>query len=119
MYVRPRVRAISAEMWRHASWGFPYHFLPESLPSKLMSSPPNGRALVLPAVWATRAVAAAPKTVELRSPTDEELMARLQASDSKAHELLFARYSILALRIASRFVNNHREAEEVEPESSL
>jgi RNA polymerase sigma-70 factor (ECF subfamily) len=78
-----------------------------------MSSPPNGRVLALPAVWATRAAAAPAKTIELRSPTDEELMARLQASDSKALELLFDRYSRLVFGVAYRIVNNYSEAEEV------
>jgi RNA polymerase sigma-70 factor (ECF subfamily) len=78
-----------------------------------MSSPPNGRVLALPAVWATRAAAAPAKTIELRSPTDEELMARMQASDSKALELLFDRYSRLVFGVAYRIVNNYSEAEEV------
>jgi RNA polymerase sigma-70 factor, ECF subfamily len=82
-----------------------------------MSSPPNGRALVLPAVWATRAATAHAKTIELRSPTDEELMARLQTDDSKALELLFDRYSRLVFGIAYRIVNNYSEAEEVVQES--
>jgi RNA polymerase sigma-70 factor (ECF subfamily) len=82
-----------------------------------MSSPPNGRALVLPAVWATRAATTPAKTIELRSPTDEELMTRLQANDSKALELLFDRYSRLVFGIAYRIVNNYSEAEEVVQES--
>lgn len=82
-----------------------------------MSSPPNGRALVLPAVWATRAGITPAKTIELRSPTDEELMARLQTNDSKALELLFDRYSRLVFGIAYRIVNNYSEAEEVVQES--
>jgi RNA polymerase sigma-70 factor (ECF subfamily) len=81
-----------------------------------MRSPPNGRALALPAVWAARPTASA-KTVELPSPSDEELMARLQESDSKALETLFARHSRLVFGIAYRIVNNYSEAEEVVQES--
>src|SRR3981081_2136096 len=76
-----------------------------------MSSPPNGRALELPVVWVWRPV------VEVRSPSDEELMSRLQAKDSKALELLFDRYSRLVFGIALRILNDHSEAEEVVQEA--
>jgi RNA polymerase sigma-70 factor (ECF subfamily) len=82
-----------------------------------MSSPPHGRALIFPTVWPAKAAAVAPKTVEVRSPTDEELMSRLQSNDAKALELLFARYSRLVFGIAYRIVNNYSEAEEVVQES--
>jgi RNA polymerase sigma-70 factor, ECF subfamily len=83
-----------------------------------MSSPPNGRALALPVVWgARRESAVAPPPVEVRSPSDEELMCRLQANDAKSLEMLFTRYSRLVFGIALRILNDHSEAEEVVQES--
>ena len=83
-----------------------------------MSSPPNGRALALPAVWgSTRESALSLPVVEVRSPSDEELMSSLQAKDSKALELLFDRYSPLVFGIALRILNDHSEAEEVVQEA--
>jgi RNA polymerase sigma-70 factor, ECF subfamily len=55
--------------------------------------------------------------VEVRSPSDEELMSSLQAKDSKALELLFDRYSGLVFGIALRILNDHSEAEEVVQEA--
>ena len=82
-----------------------------------MSSPPNGRALVLPAVWGTsRERPLAPTVVELR-PSDEELLASVQAKDSKGLELLFNRYSRLIFGIAVRILNDRSEAEEVVQEA--
>jgi RNA polymerase sigma-70 factor (ECF subfamily) len=83
-----------------------------------MSSPPNGRALALPGVWgSTRESALSLPVVEVRSPSDEELMSSLQAKDSKALELLFDRYSGLVFGIALRILNDHSEAEEVVQEA--
>lgn len=83
-----------------------------------MSSPPNGRALALPVVWgSTRESALSLPVVEVRSPSDEELMSSLQAKDSKALELLFDRYSGLVFGIALRILNDHSEAEEVVQEA--
>ena len=83
-----------------------------------MSSPPNGRALVLPVVWGSGRESVAPlPVVEVRSPSDEELMSGLQAKDSKALELLFDRYSRLVFGIALRILNDHSEAEEVVQEA--
>ena len=83
-----------------------------------MSSPPNGRALALPGVWgSTRESALSRPLVEVRSPSDEELMSSLQAKDSKALELLFDRYSGLVFGIALRILNVHSEAEEVVQEA--
>jgi RNA polymerase sigma-70 factor (ECF subfamily) len=83
-----------------------------------MSSPPNGRALALPGVWgSTRKSAVSLPAVEVRSPSDEELMSSLQAKDSKALELLFDRYSGLVFGIALRILNDHSEAEEVVQEA--
>ena len=83
-----------------------------------MSSPPNGRALALPVGWgSTREPARSLPVVEVRSPSDEELMCGLQAKDSKALELLFSRYSRLVFGIALRILNDHSEAEEVVQEA--
>jgi len=82
-----------------------------------MSSPPNGRALALPVVWGASRESAAPRAAEVRSPSDEELMAGLQVKDSKALELLFGRYSKLVFGIGLRILNDHSEAEEVVQEA--
>src|SRR6267378_6044004 len=82
-----------------------------------MSSPPNGRALALPVVWGASRESAAPLAAEVRSPSDEELMAGLQVKDSKALELLFGRYSKLVFGIGLRILNDHSEAEEVVQEA--
>ena len=83
-----------------------------------MSSPPNGRALALPVGWgSTRESARSLPVVEVRSPSDEELMSSLQTKDSKALELLFDRYSGLVFGIALRILNDHSEAEEVVQEA--
>src|ERR1700730_16754737 len=85
-----------------------------------MSSPPNGRALALPVGWgSTRESALSLPVVEVRSPSDEELMSSLQTKDSKALELLFDRYSRLVFGIALRILNDHSEAEEVVQEAFL
>jgi RNA polymerase sigma-70 factor (ECF subfamily) len=83
-----------------------------------MSSPPNGRALALPVVWgASREVAVAPSPAEVRPPSDEELLARLQNKDAKSLDLLFSRYSRLVFGIAFRILADHSEAEEVVQEA--
>src|SRR6266851_2858517 len=83
-----------------------------------MSSPPNGRALALPVGWGSRRESALSlPLVEVRSPSDEELMSRLQAKDAKGLELLFSRYSRLVFGIALRILNDHSEAEEVVQEA--
>src|SRR5467141_1856934 len=83
-----------------------------------MSSPPNGRALAFPVGWGSRRESALSlPVVEVRSPSDEELMSSLQAKDSKALELLFSRYSRLVFGIALRILNDHSEAEEVVQEA--
>src|ERR1700674_4222578 len=80
-----------------------------------MSSPLNGRALAFPVIWGTdqRDSIATPQPVEVRSPSDEELMAGLQAKDAKALDLIFSRYSGLVFAIALRIVNDRSEAEDV------
>jgi RNA polymerase sigma-70 factor, ECF subfamily len=52
-------------------------------------------------------------------PTDEELMARLQAKDSAALDLLFERYCRLVLGIAIRILDDYGEAEDVVQEAFL
>jgi RNA polymerase sigma-70 factor (ECF subfamily) len=84
-----------------------------------MSSPANGRALAIPLVWPRRPghLVASPETSAVRSPSDEELMADLQAKDAYALEALFARYSKLVGGIAFRILRDYSEAEEVVQEA--
>jgi RNA polymerase sigma-70 factor (ECF subfamily) len=84
-----------------------------------MSSPPNGRALAFPVVWGTERESrvAGAQPAEVRSPTDEELMAWMQAKDSKGLDLLFTRYSRLVFGIALRILSDKSEAEEVVQEA--
>jgi len=80
-----------------------------------MSSPPNGRALAFPALWGTareRSIAEA-RPLDVGSPSDEELMAWMQARDSKGLDLLYGRYSKLVFGIALRILSDKSEAEEV------
>jgi RNA polymerase sigma-70 factor, ECF subfamily len=80
-----------------------------------MNSPPNGRALAFPVVWGTESGSgvAGPQPPEVRSPSDEDLMAWIQAKDSKGLDLLYTRYSRLVFGIALRILNDKSEAEEV------
>jgi len=84
-----------------------------------MSSPPNGRALSFPVIWGTgiEGRVASPQATEIRSPSDEELMAWIQAKDSRGLDLLYTRYSRLVFGIAFRIVNDKSEAEEVVQET--
>src|ERR1700681_242975 len=73
-----------------------------------MSSPPIGRALAFPVVWGTggqRRIAGA-QPAEIRSPSDEELMAWMQAKDPKGLDLLYGRYSRLVFGIAIRILTD-------------
>ena len=73
---------------------------------------------MLPVVWGSGRESVGPlPVVEVRSPSDEELMSSLQTKDSKALELLFDRYSGLVFGIALRILNDHSEAEEVVQEA--
>src|ERR1700685_3657698 len=84
-----------------------------------MSSPANGRALAIPLVWPGnkgRSVAS-PEVASPRAPSDEELMAGLQAKDTSALETLFTRYSRLVNGIAFRILRDQSEAEEVVQEA--
>jgi hypothetical protein len=80
-----------------------------------MSSPPQGRALTFPIAWSPsqELSAPAPKAAGDRSPSDEEVMARLQSNDSAALEILFGRYARLVLAIARGIVRDSGEAEDV------
>jgi len=84
-----------------------------------MSSPPNGRALAFPVVWGTgkESRVSGPQPAEVRSPSDEELMAWMQAKDSKGLDLLYTRYARLVFGIAFRILNDKSEAEEVVQEA--
>jgi RNA polymerase sigma-70 factor (ECF subfamily) len=86
-----------------------------------MSSPPNGRAVAFPVLWGSgrESRVAGPQPVEIRSPSDEQLMAWMQAKDLKGLELLYTRYSRLVFGIALRIVNDKSEAEEVVQEAFL
>jgi RNA polymerase sigma-70 factor, ECF subfamily len=83
-----------------------------------MSSPLNGRALAFPVIWGTdqRDSIPASQTVEVRPPgppSDEALMASLQAKDADALGLLFGRHARLVFAIALRILNDRNEAEDI------
>ena len=59
------------------------------------------------------------RPAEVRLPSDEDLMAWIQAKDSKGLDLLFTRYSRLVFGIALRILNDKSEAEEVVQEDIL
>jgi RNA polymerase sigma-70 factor, ECF subfamily len=84
-----------------------------------MSSPPNGRALAFPVVWGVEREnrVTGPQPAEIRSPSDEELMARIQAKDPESLELLYTRYSRLVFGIALRILSDKSEAEDVVQEA--
>jgi RNA polymerase sigma-70 factor, ECF subfamily len=84
-----------------------------------MSSPPNERALAFPVVWGTdREIRKPlPEPTEIRSPSDEDLMARVQGKDPEGLDLLYARYSHLVFGIALRILRDKSEAEEVVQEA--
>ena len=84
-----------------------------------MSSPPNGRSLTFPLVWRNGRedrVASSPEA-ERHSPSDEELLAWIQAKNQKGLDLLYSRYSKLVFGIALRVLNDKSEAEEVVQEA--
>jgi RNA polymerase sigma-70 factor (ECF subfamily) len=70
-------------------------------------------------VWGTEKESrvAGPQPAEIRLPSDEDLMAWIQAKDSKGLDLLFTRYSRLVFGIALRILNDKSEAEEVVQET--
>src|SRR5882672_2878093 len=87
--------------------------------SSHMSSPPNGRALAFPLVWSRDQgySVSLPEEALPRTPSDEELMAGLQAKDANALEALFGRYSRLVSSIAFRILHDYSESEEVVQET--
>jgi RNA polymerase sigma-70 factor (ECF subfamily) len=80
-----------------------------------MSSPPQGRALALPLMRArtSQSPATVGEKVAAGAESDEGAIARLQARDSNALNLLFDRYARLVLSIALRILRDYGEAEEV------
>src|SRR5467141_4457998 len=84
-----------------------------------MSSPPQGRAFTFPiaCIPSQELSAPAPKAAGDRSPSDEEVMARLQSNDSAALEILFGRYARLVLAISRGIVRDSGEAEDVVQEA--
>jgi len=86
-----------------------------------MSPPPQGRTLTFPIAWSRgqgqELAVPAPKAAGDRSPSDEEVMARLQSNDSSALEILFGRYARLVLAIARGIVRDSGEAEDVVQEA--
>jgi len=84
-----------------------------------MSSQPPGRALTFPLAWdrSQERTATPPGAPERRSPSDEEVMARLQSNDAAALEILFDRYARLVLSIARGVVRDNGEAEDVVQEA--
>jgi RNA polymerase sigma-70 factor (ECF subfamily) len=78
-----------------------------------MSSPPQGRALVLPLLRARTSQSPVTEKVGASGQSDEDAIARLQARDSNALSLLFDRYARLVLSIALRILRDYGEAEEV------
>jgi RNA polymerase sigma-70 factor (ECF subfamily) len=84
-----------------------------------MSSPPPGRALTFPIAWGRNQerTDTPPIASEVRRPSDEEVMARLQGNDANALEILFDRYARLVFNIARRVVGDAGEAEDVVQEA--
>jgi RNA polymerase sigma-70 factor, ECF subfamily len=80
-----------------------------------MSSPPQGRALTLPFLRArtSQSPVAVAEKVAATGQSDEDAIARLQARDSNALNLLFDRYARLVLSIALRILRDYGESEEV------
>ncbi len=69
--------------------------------------------MALPLLRARAAQSPVAEKVVASSQSDEEAIARLQARDSNALNLLFDRYARLVLSIALRILRDHGEAEEV------
>jgi RNA polymerase sigma-70 factor (ECF subfamily) len=76
----------------------------------------HGRAISFPIAWSkTKERPVSPP--EPAVPTDEEIMARLQADDAGAMEILFDRYARVVFRIARGVVRDNGEAEDLVQES--
>lgn len=69
--------------------------------------------MALPLLRARAAQSPVAEKVAASGQSDEEAIARLQARDSNALNLLFDRYARLVLSIALRILRDHGEAEEV------
>ena len=84
-----------------------------------MSTLPPRRAVTFPFVSEfSPAQPVSPPTVpERHVPSDEDVMARLQANDVSALEILFDRYARLVFRIARGVVRDSGEAEDVVQEA--
>jgi len=72
----------------------------------------QARARFDPAIWGDQIRPICVREVCEGFVSDEERMARLQANDSNAFELLFHRYSRLTFGIAFRILHDRGEAEE-------
>jgi RNA polymerase sigma-70 factor (ECF subfamily) len=86
-----------------------------------LSIPPHGRALPFPLAWGRKEErdSITPIVSEPVRPSDEELMARIQASDSSALDILFDRYSRLVLSVATSILHDRGEAEDLVQEAFL
>lgn len=83
-----------------------------------MSSLPPRRALPFLAHWdVTREQPDLAAVAGRPSPSDEEVMSRLQRNDTKALEILFERYARLVFRIARGIIRDVGEAEDVVQDS--
>jgi RNA polymerase sigma-70 factor (ECF subfamily) len=83
-----------------------------------MGYPPQRRPLTIAIDLPSPEPPVASRSVsERRVPGDEEAMARLQANDTTALEILFDRYARLVFRIAHGIVRDRGEAEDVVQES--
>jgi RNA polymerase sigma-70 factor (ECF subfamily) len=115
VYVAESIEALPGEfidvtgVLAEGSADTPSHWEPR------MSSPPQGRALTFPIAWgkSQERTAALPGAHECRVPSDEEVMAGLQSNNASALEILFDRYSRLALAIARGVVRDSGEAEDI------
>jgi RNA polymerase sigma-70 factor, ECF subfamily len=79
----------------------------------MSSTPRRSLTFSLPPEASQPQRAAAAKASELFIPTDEEVMAQLQANDTGALEVLFHRYARLVFRVARGVVRDSGEAEDV------
>jgi len=84
-----------------------------------MSSVPQRRLFTIPLVpdRTQERPVRLPDLPEQRSPSDQEVMARLQSHDAGALEILFKRYARLVFRIAHGVIRDPGEAEDVVQEA--
>ena len=114
MYVDVGIALPLSPPQERSSPAWPCRDLKRELSSSV-STRPQERALSFPIVWGrtSRSVVAKPDTPDAQCPTGEELMARLQANDATALDILFDRFSRLVLGIALRVLRDYGEAEDV------